>query len=121
MLEDLAYVPIPDANYTGITRTLVVEENLHIDDIQVSIGIEHTYLGDLIIRLFSPSGDSVYLLALSGYGADSSDDLYATFPLELRPVDNMDTLKGKNAKGTWTLQVMDVLSQDVGTLEFWSL
>jgi subtilisin-like proprotein convertase family protein len=60
-LEDSPGVDIPDDDPEGIERILVADTSGQVKDISVSVDITHTYIGDLVIKLVSPSGKTVDL------------------------------------------------------------
>ena len=73
------FVDIPDNDPTGLTVTANlagVPTGATITDITASIDVNHTWVGDLIIELTSPSGETLTLLdkpgTIDGFG-DSSD------------------------------------------------
>ena len=103
-------VSIPDYTPAGITSTIVVPSSGTILDLEVTVNITHTYIGDLIVKLTSPAGTQVTLHNRAGGGADN---LYTTY----YPA-NFD---GENQAGSWTLSVSDNANLDVGTLDNWSL
>jgi serine protease len=78
--------------------------------LQVAVNISHTYRGDLQIDLIAPNGTSFRLKNSSG--SDSAANVVATFTVNASAV---------VANGAWRLQVRDVASGDVGTLNRWSL
>ncbi len=120
-LLDIAMLRIPDFNPLGVRRSLELPVDLHIDDIEVSLNIMHEWIGDLKVLLIAPDDTRVFLVEQPGNGLDFSQDIVTTFPTVLRPAQNLDVLKGKNAKGTWTLIVSDVQQVDIGTLNSWML
>ncbi|MBX3358726.1 MAG: proprotein convertase P-domain-containing protein [Phycisphaeraceae bacterium] len=67
-------VAIPDADPTGATLTLNVPSDAVNGDIisslNVGIAITHSWQGDLLVSLTSPTGQSIYLLAFAGVGVD---------------------------------------------------
>lgn len=102
---------IPDANPTGITASLDVTGGGTLQQAQVSLQISHTYRGDLVVLLVSPSGTRLTLSNRSGGNADD---------LVLNGV-GLGALEGEPASGRWQLVVRDLAGQDVGRLERWSL
>ena len=46
---------IPDNSLTGIERTLVVNDAGNINEVEVSVDITHTFIGDLNVALVSPA------------------------------------------------------------------
>jgi serine protease len=103
-------VSIPDNVPAGITSTISVPDSIAISELSVSVNITHTYIGDLIVKLTSPSGTTVTLHNRSGGSADNLVQTYT--PAEFN---------GQNTAGTWTLSVSDNAGIDVGTLNNWSL
>ncbi|HWN69729.1 MAG TPA: proprotein convertase P-domain-containing protein, partial [Haliangium sp.] len=76
----------------------------------VAVNITHTFIGDLVVELRSPTGGVAVLHNRTG---GSTDDLVATF----RPTN----FNGQSSAGNWTLHVRDVASIDLGTLNTWTL
>ncbi|WP_447004500.1 S8 family peptidase [Saccharothrix isguenensis] len=76
----------------------------------VEVHVKHTYRGDLVIDLVTPSGAVKQLKVQSG--SDSADNVDATYKLNL---------SAENANGTWQLRVRDVFSQDTGYIDSWTL
>lgn len=101
---------IPDNDSNGVDSTLQVNDSEVIDGLVVHINITHTYVGDLIIKLTSPSGTTATLWNREG-GSDS--DINQDF--------NVDDFNGENAQGNWTLNVSDNASSDTGTLNSWTV
>ncbi len=100
--------PIPD-NQT-VTSTLAIAEDVTVDALKLDLDIAHTYRGDLVVKLTSPSGKSA---VISNKEGGSADNLKGSFDLS--------AFAGEKAKGTWTLSVQDTARQDTGTLEKWGL
>jgi serine protease len=78
--------------------------------LRVGVTIRHTYRGDLVIDLISPSGRA-FRLKDSTMG-DSLDDVVATYQVNA---------SAEPANGTWGLRVQDVFAADTGYLDEWSL
>ncbi len=102
---------IPDANPTGITSIIHVEQPIEIQEVQVDLNITHTFIGDLIVTLTSPQGTQVILHNHTGGG---SHDIHRTYAL---PVE----FTGQQAIGDWVLHVADTVGADSGTLDSWTL
>ena len=83
-------------------------------NVEVSVNITHTYIGDLRVSLLSPSGTEVFLRSQTGGSADNVDEIYtsATTP-------TLGALAGESINGTWGLKVSDRVGQDVGKLNNW--
>ncbi len=111
-------VSVPDNDPTGITDKLTVDRGGAIKDVKVDIDVKHTYIGDLDISLIAPDGTKVKLQARGG---GATDDIVGTYGDDLRAVDDLKALNGKDAKGDWQLKVVDLAGQDVGNLVSWGL
>ncbi len=111
---------IPDAGGAAsyLTSTINMGSGISIDHVEVDLNISHTWIGDLYVTLTSPDGTTSVLVDRPGMGA-------------LNPYgsnqDNIDfTLSttqhwGEDSAGSWTLQVHDYVSGEVGTLNNWTL
>lgn len=104
-------VAIPDNSSAGIASTLSVAGPGTVTALQVSLRISHTYRGDLVVRLVSPSGTTVLLSDRAG---GSADDLVLN-------ATNLSNFNGESATGAWRLLIQDLAGQDLGQLNSWSL
>ncbi len=130
---------IPDNNTTGITSTLNINLPGHrITLFKVRINsIVHTFVGDLRLRLITPSQSVITLLGNPGVFNNTGHDFYGTtledaapisilngvapFTGGFQPVEPLAPLVGQPLSGLWQLNVSDVAAQDVGVLESWAL
>ncbi len=144
-------VPIPDASTTGVSIPLEVSGVGPISGVTVSVdgsacstdigsttvGIDHTYTGDLVGGLTAPDGTEVLLFD----GIDSSgnnvcqavlDDgaarsitqaasTDAPYTGSWRPAGSLASLLSHPADGTWTLFVADLVLADTGSVRAFSL
>lgn len=79
-------------------------------DLVVSVDIDHTYRGDLVIDLVAPNGATARLKDSDGWdGADGVDQSWTVDASSVQ------------AAGTWRLGVRDVYRGDTGTIRSWSL
>lgn len=108
--------PIPDNAPEGIGSTITIAESGIVQNVAVSVAISHTYIGDLLVEILAPSGQSVTLHNLSG---SSQDHLIMTYDSTSTPA--LDALVGQPIQGNWRLQVKDLQQLDTGKLEKWSL
>jgi len=102
---------VPDNNATGISRSVTLLPTsgtpLTIEAIEVEItwSLAHTYSGDLVIELISPSGMVSYLHDRSGGTADLGNWIFTT-----------RAHLGELATGTWTVRITDRAAGDTGTI-----
>ena len=130
-----------------VTSTLNVTENKPVEDVNVTLNINHTWVGDLVARLISPSNDTVLLFDQPGipgsdFGCDgdnmavvlddeSADDYSAldgqcnsTPPAVsgiFKPAGSLAAQDGASAQGDWRLLVTDTYNEDGGALTAWSI
>jgi subtilisin-like proprotein convertase family protein len=138
-------VSIPDNNAAGLTLNLSPGDEGKIYDMNVRVEATHPWVGDLLIRLMnSATGKTSILLDRPGYPASNSgcsgDGVGAIFDDEVSiqaenqcysgstaiagiylPVDPLSTMDHENFAGTWTLQVSDLDSGDVGKINNWCI
>jgi hypothetical protein len=100
---------IADKAYTN--SWVYVSGSGTVRELAVTIVLQHTYRGDLIIKLFSPAGTSHTLLNRSG---GSSDDWKLVNA-------RLTTFNGQTAQGWWRLEVQDCASNDTGWLHQFAL
>jgi carboxypeptidase D len=112
-------INIPD-NGAWIEDSIFVDRSLGLADYLFYVNITHPYIGDLAVRVFSPSGDSLRLHQRSGGPAD---DIVGWYDSELAPADlaRWEALVGQNAYGYWRLRAKDFAPSDVGQLNGWGL
>jgi cysteine-rich repeat protein len=90
---------IPDGTYNGTTATmacvdLVVQGSFVVDSVRVTVAADHTWVGDLTFKLYSPNNAKVLALmslpgvveaADNGAGSSAEDaNMLASSPLEFR-------------------------------------
>ncbi len=100
---------IPDNSTTGATVETTVAEGGPVTNVTVTLDIEHTYRGDLTVKL-KKGRKTKTLVANQGGG---EDHLKASF--ETAHFDGVD------AAGVWKLQVIDNAAGDTGTIKSWTL
>lgn len=131
----------------SVVSTIHVTDTRNIEDVNVNLGIAHSWVGDLSASLVSPAGDTFLLFDRPGFPNDQfgcgNDDVAVTFdsesPLDAtslenscnatppalsgiyQPIASLDLLNGKNAQGDWQLIVQDAYEEDGGSLNSWSL
>ena len=124
-----------------VTDVATVSSTIHlgglpgtIANVELTVDIEHEYLGDLVITLVSPRGTRILLVANVGVTSgrlegtifnNTSATLITAgvspFESEFRPLGRLADVAGEDPNGVWTLDVRDDESGDVGTLNGWSL
>jgi subtilisin-like proprotein convertase family protein len=151
-------VAIPDNVPAGVNVNLVVsgftgrvgDLNFKIDGTSCSntigsttVGVDHTWVGDLAFKLTSPHGTSVMVIDRPGVPASTfgfSGNNYCQAVLDdqgsFPPIENVSTepvmgnfspnnalsaFNGEDPNGTWVLNVSDNAGSDTGNLRAFSL
>jgi subtilisin-like proprotein convertase family protein len=97
-----------------------------------TVGVTHSFVGDLEMTLVSPAGTAVALTTRTTNSGNNlcrttfADDATASFrnaPAKAapytgsyRPASPLSAFDGEDARGTWTLRIADARRGDVGTL-----
>ncbi len=102
-------VEIPDDDATGIESLISIPDEGIIRSFEVTVAIEHTYIGDLTVKL--TNGTQVQTLHDREGG--SADDISKTYPL--------NSFNGATIKGDWTLSIVDSAGMDEGQLVSWEI
>jgi len=100
---------IPDANADGITQTLAVVAPSGGSTYDVSVRIDHTWRGDLVVWVTDPDGTRNVLTNRAG---DSADDFVFNGSFDVGPSGGL---------GNYTLHVSDHASYDTGVLRFFNV
>jgi len=101
-----APITLPAFGVTDIP--LVVTDDMRIEDIAVTVDMQHNFSSDLVISLIAPNGDEFLLMNQEG-GNDLMDTGFNwTF--------GVTGALGTMSAGTWTLRIDDQATGDGGTL-----
>jgi subtilisin-like proprotein convertase family protein len=109
---------IPDNNTTGVTSTINVAASQTVTSVSVTVGITHTFQGDLEVALIGPDNTTVLLHNRTGGG---TDNINTTYNITTRSAQALSAFNGKNTAGAWRLRVRDLAGADVGTLNTWKI
>ncbi len=128
---------IPDSfgsNVPGapLISTIFVEDDITIQDLKVSLNINHSWNGDLNIRLEHPNGSQIVLWnrtcnnGASGINVlfdQTASSIVCSSPTSgaFKPIGNLNNLNGLSAQGEWKLIITDNWNGDTGSLNSWSL
>ncbi len=107
---------IPDDVPDGITSALEIQAGGGIKDVKVNVDISHTYVGDLTVKLQSPSGKEVTLHDREG---GSKDNIQTTYTIVSHP--QLGDFLDEEINGTWILAVADLAGMDEGKLNKWGI
>lgn len=130
-------LPKPITDFSTVNSQVSYAGLGTVFNIQVTLDITHSFVGDLDAYLISPSGRQVELFTAVGGQYNNLtnvtlDDTAARSIASLtvddvpytgtfRPEGLLSDFNGEDANGTWTLQIRDTAFADQGTLNSWSL
>jgi M6 family metalloprotease-like protein len=107
---------IPDNAAGGVSSAINIVQSGIVRRIKASVNIEHPYIGDLQVELFSPTGRRA---VLHGRLGGASDNISVSYDSN-RPGE-LSNLVGLPMQGDWVLRVADRAAEDVGTLRTWRI
>jgi subtilisin-like proprotein convertase family protein len=104
-----------------VNSTASVSGCPEILELQVSVNINHTYIGDLEVTLNAPSGQSVTLHNRTGGSTANINGTFSTTGGTLTPAQSLVPLLGSAGNGSWRLTITDNAYSDTGMLSAWGL
>jgi subtilisin-like proprotein convertase family protein len=126
--------PIGPNNGTVTESVISVTNDIIISDVNVTINLNHTWDGDIEIKLVGPDNTEVMLSNLNGGSGDNYtntifDSSASTsiasgtppFTGTFSPDGNLDDYNGLSSVGDWKLVVTDRADGDAGTLLDWTI
>jgi len=105
-------VPIPDLKSAQLS--LSVAEDRPLKALRVSVDIEHSHCGDLVVTLKPPSDSGIEGIVLHNRQGGPARHIKQTYDSVNLPA--LAAVIGKSPKGTWTLLVEDKARRDAGKL-----
>ncbi|WP_284650779.1 zinc-dependent metalloprotease [Flavobacterium terrisoli] len=114
-------------------RTLNMATNVTINNMKASFASNHTWIGDLVVKLKHPDGTEIVLWnrtcnnpQRSGMDitfADGSPAPVCASPTTgtYSPVQGLSAFNGKPSNGTWTLTATDFYVGDSGSITSWGI
>ena len=130
---DLLPITIGSTNPNTINARIEFKEDLPLSSLEVSLDIAHSYLSDLVVKLYAPSGKVAVLIANS---CGQGENLVATFSdtaaafncgndpaIEgfVKPLGSFDIFRGDAIKGVWRLEIEDIAEADGGRLNLFEM
>ncbi|MDO8607286.1 MAG: cadherin-like domain-containing protein [Phaeospirillum sp.] len=113
---------IPDGGM--VEQSVTVSSDLSIDEVEVTVDIDHSWIGDLRLTLIAPDGTASVLADRAGKNPDDPSARgiqQGPYGQGLKFTFSTTHDWGEQGNGTWTLRVEDLASGYTGTLNNWSL
>lgn len=104
------------SNPEGMTSEVSISDSNPVQQIEVTVNIQHDFLGDIEIHLMAPNQQTVQLQSRN---LGSQTRLNKSYNLQNTPT--LRQFIGLSAKGTWKLIILDCVPGDTGTLNNWEL
>lgn len=136
-------IPIDASGFTGAVAKVVFsfEGTTCTTDVgATTVGVDHSWVGDLTFTLTSPGGKTVTLMSAAGGAGNSGNNfcqtvlddsaassiqsvtaLQAPFTGTFRPAQPLSAFIGEPGAGTWTLHASDSATLDTGSVRAFSL
>ena len=137
LFKNSTSIPIPDGAGGGVyglpaTSVITIPSSILISDVNITVDISHTYIGDLKVILKSPSDTEIVLFEHGCSGENSIQVIYDDAGLTaincgsliqwvVTPLYPLSVLNSEDAQGDWTLAVVDNWNNDIGTLNSWAI
>jgi subtilisin-like proprotein convertase family protein len=130
---------IPDGPNGVLIDSIVVTQNITINDLDIQVDITHAWVRDLtiVLRHVPQSGEPKSAMLLDLFPAGFIQNLTGTwfsdeagewillghppFTGDFRPMQPLSVFDGQSAAGIWYLEVRDRFLVDSGTLNSWTL
>lgn len=109
-------IAIPDGAEAGINSRINISDSGRVKSLQVTIDINHEYLGDIVIELVTPDGA---IALVQGRTLGRKTKLQTIYDLQNTPT--LQLLLGQEARGAWQLRIADLIPGDQGKLNWWKL
>ncbi|WP_179375431.1 zinc-dependent metalloprotease [Winogradskyella wichelsiae] len=120
-------------NGVPLENVINVPDNFTIESLKLNVDIDHTYVGDLLVRLIHPNGTTEVDVWIGN--CSSSDNINIQFDDEAADIDcdftgvgnayspsePLSEFSGLNSQGDWSILIADFFSGDTGVLNSWSV
>ncbi|MCP3903281.1 MAG: S8 family serine peptidase [Planctomycetes bacterium] len=110
---------VPVRDFRMATLALEVGDRKPIDRVRVHVDVEHTFIGDLIVRLAPPAATGVSSIVLHDRTGAGRNNLKRTYDVASTP--ELADLTGVVPQGRWTLKVSDRGARNTGRIRRLSL
>lgn len=108
---------LPDGDGRSVSSSVIVEENMQVEQATVFMNLSHSYGPDVEVRLVSPSG-TVSTLLNDRWSGEAGKGL------KMKDINVMVSVgfMGEDSRGEWTLEVVDkTTNYRFGTLHNWTM
>jgi subtilisin family serine protease/subtilisin-like proprotein convertase family protein len=111
--------PVPIEDWRVSRLALPILDSMRLRALRVGVELDHSYVGDLVVRLLPPIGLGMAPIVLHRREGGATAGLRRTYDEAAVPA--LRAAAGKIPQGTWTLEVADQDTGDTGTLHSFTL
>jgi len=111
--------PVPIEDWRVSRLALPILDSMRLRALRVGVELDHSYVGDLVVRLLPPIGLGIGPIVLHRREGGATAGLRRTYDEAAVPA--LRAAAGKIPQGTWTLEVADQDTGDTGTLHSFTL
>lgn len=112
--NDSISLVVPDQNKDGVTDVINITDDIIVESVQIKVAISTAASGDIGVELTSPGGTRSILLNVN-------NSLLAKNDANLNIVLASHAFYGEDAKGDWTIKIIDGYTGDIATLTSWKI
>ncbi|MBN4084759.1 S8 family serine peptidase [Flavobacteriaceae bacterium AH-315-B10] len=130
--------PTTITDLSTVTSTINFPDTFTIEDVNLTVDYDHTWIGDVSLTLISPSGTRVKVIDVLtcttelNFNFNFDDEAANAIDCEVgntnypalhtyKPVSPLSAFNGETSNGVWTLEITDDGPEDVGTVNGWTL
>ncbi|WP_040279344.1 zinc-dependent metalloprotease [Psychroserpens damuponensis] len=128
-------VVISASGSNDYTSTITITDDLPVEDVNVTVNIDHDWIRDIRVTLTSPNGTEVILtnnIGLDGAGeylntifdqeaSLAIEDQVSPFSGTFTPLEDLSVIYGEMSAGDWVLTVTDLFNIDGGNFNAFEL
>lgn len=110
---------VPIIDLKTVQLAVNVAETRPLKALKLTVDIDHTYIGDLVVSLKGPEALGLAAVMVHNREGGSTDNIKRSYDILARP--DLARFLGKSPQGSWTLLVEDLARWDSGVLRSFAL
>jgi len=110
---------VPIRDFSKARLRLPIADAGPLKSFKVTVNIDHTYVGDLVVTLRPPTAMGAGAVVVHNRQGGSMDNLKKTYDAVNAP--GLGSFQGRSPAGTWTLEVSDQAALDQGMIRSFTL
>jgi subtilisin-like proprotein convertase family protein len=110
---------VPIRDFQSSRLDLLIADTAPLTTLTVTVDIEHTYIGDLVVTVKPPAALGLAAITLHNRQGGGTDNLHKSYDPVSMP--GLAAIVGKSPAGTWRLGVKDAAAADTGRIRRFTL